>query len=75
MILLVVWSANGDVTVVLLLPRLVPIYLMTILTNAFMPVIVSSISTNRARCALCKKILDLLDEESVSGESSDRASL
>ena len=30
----------------------------------------SSIRTNRARCALYKKILDLLDEESVSGESS-----
>ena len=37
--------------------------------------IVSSICTNRARCALYKKILDLLDEESVSGESSGGASL
>ena len=34
----------------------------------------SSIRINRARCALYKKILDLLDEESVSGESSGRAS-
>ena len=32
-------------------------------------VIVSSIQTNRARCALYKKHLDLLDKESVSGES------
>ena len=37
-----------------------------------MRVIVSSIRTNRARCALHKKILDLLDEENVSGESSGR---
>ena len=61
--------------VVLLLPRLVPIYYMTILTDAFVLVIVSYIQTNRARCALYKKILVLLDEESVSGESSGRASL
>ena len=52
-----------------LLPRLVPIYKMTILTDAFVQVIVSSIRTNRAR----KKILDLLDD--VSGESSSRACL
>ena len=45
---------------------------MTILTDAFVRVIVSSIRTNRARCALYKKILDLLDEERVSGESSGR---
>ena len=31
--------------------------------------------TNRARCALNKKILNLLNEESVSGGSSGRASL
>ena len=48
---------------------------MTLLTNAFVRVIVSSVRTNRARCALYKKILDLLDEESISGESSGRASL
>ena len=48
---------------------------MTILTDAFVRVIVSSILTNRARCALYKKILDLFDEESISGESSGRASL
>ena len=35
----------------------------------------SSIRTSRARCALYKKILDLLDEVSVSGESSGRVSL
>ena len=33
----------------------------------------SSIQTSRARCALYKKILGLLDEESFSGESSGRA--
>ena len=47
----------------------------TILTDVFVQVIVSSIRTNRARCALYKKMLDLLDKESVSGESSGRASL
>ena len=56
----------------LLLPRLVPIYYMTILADAFVRVIVSSIQTNRVRRALYKKILDSLDEESVSGESSGR---
>ena len=54
------------VMVVFLLPRLVPIYYMTILTSAFVQVIVSSIRTNRARCTLYKKIL---------GENSDRASV
>ena len=38
-------------------------------------VIVSSIWINRALCALYKTILDLIDEESVSRESSGRASL
>ena len=56
----------------LLLPRLVPIYYMTILADVFVRVIVSSIQTNRVRRALYKKILDSLDEESVSGESSGR---
>ena len=40
---------------------------MIILTDAFVRVIVSSIWTNRAVC--------IIDEDSVSGESSDRASL
>ena len=48
---------------------------MMILTDVFVQVIVSSIRTNRARYALYKKILDSLDEESISGESSGRASL
>ena len=48
---------------------------MTLFTYAFMRVIVSSIRTNRARCALYKKILDLLNEESISGMRSGRASL
>ena len=50
---------------------------MTILTDAFVRIIVSSIQTNRARCALhvYKKICDILDKESFSRESSGRASL
>ena len=43
---------------------------MMILTDAFVRVIVSSIKTNRAKCALNRKIYDLLDKESISGESS-----
>ena len=60
------------------LPRLVvPNLLILILLNddLFVQVIVSSIRTNRASCALYKEIFDLLDEESVSGESSGRGSL
>ena len=33
------------------------------------------LGTNRARCSLNKKILNLLNEDSVSGENSGRASL
>ena len=47
---------------------------MTLVTVLFVRVIVSSIRTNRARCTFYKKILGLLDEESVSGESSGTAS-
>ena len=43
---------------------------MMILTDVFVRVSVSSIRTNRARCALYKKVLDLLDEESVSREKA-----
>ena len=43
------------------------------LTDGFVRVIVSSIWTNTARFALCKKILNLLDEESISGESSGKS--
>ena len=71
MILLVVWSANGDGGALTSKAS----SKMTILTDAFVQVIVSSIRTNRARYTLYKKILDLLDEESVSGESSGRACL
>ena len=45
---------------------------MMTLTNVFVRVIVPSIRTNVARYALNRKIIDLLDEESVSGESSGR---
>ena len=43
------------------------------LTDGFVRVIVSSIWTNTARFALYQKILNLLDEESVSGESSGKS--
>ena len=43
---------------------------MTILTDVFVQVIEPSIRTNKARCSLYKKILDLLVEESVSGARS-----
>ena len=46
---------------------------MTTLTDAFVWVIMSSIWTNRTRCTLYKKILALLDEESISGESNGSA--
>ena len=76
-ILLVVWSANGKRCGSALTSNTSSnlLKLMMTLTDAFMRVIVLSIQTNRARCALCKKILDLLNEESVFGESSGRASL
>ena len=60
------------------LPRLVVLIYKTILVltllndDVFVQVIVSSIRTNRARCALYKKNVDLLDKESISGESSGR---
>ena len=50
------------------------VHLMTILTDAFVQVIVSSIPTSRARCTFYKNLIDLLDEESISGESNGRAS-
>ena len=68
-ILLVVWSANGDSS------ALTSKAGSNLLNDDTYRLIVSSIRTNRARCALYKKILDLLDEKSVSGESSGRASL
>ena len=69
MILLVVTGLQMA-TIVLLLPRLITILLNDELTDVFVRVIVSYIQTNRARCALYRKILDLLDEESVSGEKA-----
>ena len=73
LILLVVWSANGNGS------ALTSKASSNLLNNGTYPFIcagiVSSIPTNRAKCALYKKILDLLDEESISGESSGRASL
>ena len=69
-LLLVVWSANGNATVVLFTsPRLVPIHLMMTLTYAFVRVIVSSIQTNRVRCAL------YFFKSGISGARSGRVSL
>ena len=49
---------------------------MTIRTNDFFAtVIVSSFGQIEQACALYKKILDLLDEESVSGRCHGRGSL
>ena len=70
-----VCKRRHDGRVVLLLRRLVvPIYstiYVPILLNddAFVRVIVSSIQTNRAKHALYKKILDLLNEENVLEEA------
>ena len=70
-ILLVVWSANGDCSV---LPRPVPkVNLLNDDTYRWDSATV--IVTNRARCALNKDILDLLNEENVSGARSGRSSL
>ena len=72
----VVWSANGDAMVVLLVTSKASSNLLN--DDTYQCVCAGNCvihRTNRARCALCKKILDLLTEESVSGESSGRASL
>ena len=65
-ILLVVWSANGGGS------ALTTSKASSNLLNddTYRCVCVGNcVRTNRARCALYKKILDLLDEESVSGEA------
>ena len=74
-ILLVVWSANGDGLVVLLCTSKV-----NLLSGRYLPMELSDcnyviLQTNRVRCALNRKIFNLLNEESVSGESSGRACL
>ena len=71
--MLVVWSANGDGSA---LTSKASSNLLN--DDTYRCVCVGNcvpIRTNRARCALNKKILDLLDEESISGESSGRVSL
>ena len=47
---------------------------MTIFTDGLCDRNCVILRTNRARCALYKAILDLLDKESVSGTHSDRES-
>ena len=69
-VILLVWSANGDAPfqgkfqVNLLKWRYLPMELCDVILR-----------TNRVRCALNMEILDLLNEESVSGARSSRASL
>ena len=70
-ILLVVWSANGDGGYSYYFQGYFQ-FLKRQYTNVFVQVIVSSIWTNAARCALYKKILHLLDEEVFLGERSGR---
>ena len=64
--ILLVWSANGDAPfqVNLLNDDTYPMELCDVILR-----------TNRVRCALNMEILDLLNEESVSGVCSSRASL
>ena len=64
-------SGLPTATVVLLLPRQVPkVNLLNDDTYRWDCVI---LRTNRAKCALNKEILDLLNEESISGACSGRA--
>ena len=73
-ILLVVWSANGDETVGKCSYfqgyfQFTPILLNEDTYRCVCAVKCVIHPENRARCALYKKILGLLDEESISGES------
>ena len=71
MILLVVWSANGDG---LALTYKASSNLLN--EDTYRSVCVDNHPPiNRTRCTIYNKILNLLNEESVSGESSGRASL
>ena len=62
--ILLVWSANGDAP-----------FLGKFQVNLLMELCDVILRTNRVRCALNNEILDLLNEESVSGARSSRASL
>ena len=78
MILLVVWSANADGSAVTSKASFkvnLQIYTIRYLPNELCDCNCVIHRTNRARCTLNMKILDLLNEESVSRESSGRASL
>ena len=72
-ILLVVWSANGDGS------ALTSEASSNLLNDDTYRCVCASncaiIQTNRVRCALNRKISDLLDEESIFGESSGRVNL
>ena len=69
--ILLVWSANGNAPFQGKFQ--VNLLKMTILTDGI--VRRHPIRTNRVRCTLNMEILDLLNEESVSGARSGRASL
>ena len=73
-ILLVVRSANGNCSALTSKTSFKVNLLMTILTSLCDRNCVI-LWTNRTRCTLYKKILDLLDEVIVSGAHSGRASL
>ena len=64
--ILLVWSANGDAP-----------FQGNLLNDDTLPMELCDVilRTNRVRCALNMEILDLLNEESVSGARSSRASL
>ena len=64
--ILLVWSANGDA------PFQGKFQVNLLKTMELCDVI---LRTNRVRCALNMEILDLLNEESVSGARTSRASL
>ena len=69
--ILLVWSANGDA------PFQVKFQVNLLNDDTILPMELCDVilRTNRVRCALNMEILDLLNEESVSGARSSRASL
>ena len=69
--ILLVWSTNGDA----LFQGKFQVNLLNDDTYVPMELCDIILWTNRVRCALNMEILDLLNEESISGARSSRASL
>ena len=69
--ILLVWSANGDA------PFQGKFQVNLLNDDSYLPMELCDVilRTNRVRCALNIETLDLLNEESVSGARSSRASL